>query len=117
MKRIIRKGTFETNSSSTHSLTFMTKDQFDKWRNGELYKERYGDRLYTKEEYDKLVEKTAEENNTTVEELKDAPSWEYELPESYEEWRDDEYLETDYDSYTTEHGDEIVAVCKYGYDG
>ena len=46
MKRIIRQSIFETNSSSTHSLTIMTQDQWkefmktDKWLadySGELH--------------------------------------------------------------------------------
>ena len=36
MKRQIRKGVFETNSSSTHSLTMCLKSDYDKWANGEL---------------------------------------------------------------------------------
>ena len=34
---LIRKGTFETNSSSTHSLTMCTKEEYDKWIIGELF--------------------------------------------------------------------------------
>ena len=33
MKRIIRQGIFETNSSSTHSLTIMTQDQWKEFKN------------------------------------------------------------------------------------
>lgn len=33
----IRQNIFETNSSSTHSLTICRKDEFDKWNNGEVY--------------------------------------------------------------------------------
>ena len=36
MKRIVRAGVFETNSSSTHSLTMMSLDEFNKWKSGEL---------------------------------------------------------------------------------
>lgn len=32
----IRRGVFETNSSSTHSLSVCDKTDFDKWINGEL---------------------------------------------------------------------------------
>ena len=35
--RIIRRNTFETNSSSTHSITMCSESDFDKWKNGELY--------------------------------------------------------------------------------
>lgn len=33
----IRKGLFETNSSSTHSLTMCSEEDYDKWENGELF--------------------------------------------------------------------------------
>ena len=33
----IRQNIFETNSSSTHSLTICREDEFDKWKNGEIY--------------------------------------------------------------------------------
>ena len=33
----IRRGVFETNSSSTHSLTMCNDDVYDKWMSGELY--------------------------------------------------------------------------------
>ena len=33
----VRKGVFETNSSSTHSLVMAVQSEFDKWENGELY--------------------------------------------------------------------------------
>ena len=36
MKKIIRQGVFESNSSSTHSLTMCMKSDYDKWCNGEL---------------------------------------------------------------------------------
>ena len=33
----VRRGVFETNSSSTHSITFANKSEFDNWKNGEVY--------------------------------------------------------------------------------
>ena len=35
MKETIRSSVFETNSSSTHSLSICSKEEYDKWRNGE----------------------------------------------------------------------------------
>ena len=32
MKKIIRKGVFETNSSSSHSLTIMTQEKWDEFK-------------------------------------------------------------------------------------
>lgn len=37
MKRQIRRSIFETNSSSTHSITMTTEDLYKKWINGEAY--------------------------------------------------------------------------------
>lgn len=37
MKRQIRRGLFETNSSSVHTLTICSKKDFDAWRVGFLY--------------------------------------------------------------------------------
>ena len=34
MKISVRKGVFETNSSSTHSLTMCSEDEFDQWKDG-----------------------------------------------------------------------------------
>ena len=36
MKMTVRQGVFETNSSSVHSLTMATKDDYEKFENGEL---------------------------------------------------------------------------------
>lgn len=45
----IRHNVFETNSSSTHSITMCTKDQYEQWKNGELYWYRWGESFATKE--------------------------------------------------------------------
>lgn len=37
MKRVIRRGVFETNSSSTHSITMVSSEDYNKWQNGELF--------------------------------------------------------------------------------
>lgn len=43
MKKQVRIGVFESNSSSTHSITIVKADDFDKWRNGELMFDRLND--------------------------------------------------------------------------
>ena len=40
MKIQIRKGVFETNSSSEHSISIVKKSNFDQWKNGTLYAKR-----------------------------------------------------------------------------
>ena len=36
MKRQIRRNIFETNSSSTHSLTMCSEEEFEQWKNGKV---------------------------------------------------------------------------------
>jgi hypothetical protein len=48
--KIIRQGVFETNSSSTHSLTICSCEEYSKWEDGELYWS-YGDFVEIPEEY------------------------------------------------------------------
>ncbi len=94
MKIQIRRGVFETNSSSVHSLTICSKEEFDKWQNGELLFNRYGECFV--ESTDKNKE---DEDNMTEEQYDDSIC-----------------NETFHDTYTTKSGDEIVAFGYYGYD-
>ena len=50
MLRVIRRGVFETNSSSTHSLTLCKQEEYDKWESGELLLCINTGALVTKEE-------------------------------------------------------------------
>jgi hypothetical protein len=34
--RVIRRGVFETNSSSTHSITMCSIEEYEKWESGEV---------------------------------------------------------------------------------
>ena len=36
MKRQIRRGVYETNSSSSHSITMCSEEEFEKWKDGKL---------------------------------------------------------------------------------
>ena len=90
----VRKGVFETNSSSTHSLTITAKTDYDRWVNGEMLYNRWNDIL---------VEITTETEN-------DEDCY------SYSRYQDEigGYYETYTENYTSKSGDEIVA---FGYHG
>lgn len=127
MNRQIRKSTFETNSSSTHSLIICTNEE---------YKDLYAEKLYideddefvTGEAYRKLVidlyiqekgkpevldyEKFFEEFYEELDEFADEYKWD--LPRTLERWIGN--LEECIIHHTTKSGDEIVVVAKYGYD-
>lgn len=123
----IRRNIFETNSSSTHSITICQKETYDKWRSGEVYYNPWredGDvegQFFSK---DKVLEHLDED--FTIDELKDMES---KYPDQFFEmlseeefathdmFTDDDYLEFYKEEYTSKSGDEIVVFGKYGYDG
>ena len=123
MKRQIRRGVFETNSSSVHSLTMCSGEEYDKWKNGEVLYWREEDKFGTREEI--------------IEEMKVAKWWDgspkflgvnwededvvadvfsdYEV-ETYEEYFDNEWFETYVEYHTTPNGEQVVAFGYYGHD-
>ena len=97
MKRQIRRGVFETNSSSVHSLTMCTQSDYDRWKDGELIYDYWDNKLIS------------------IDELDD----DYEEERYYTYDRFDEYAfdyETFEDTFTTENGDTVVAFGYYGRD-
>lgn len=124
MKRQIRHGVFETNSSSTHSLTMMMKSDYVRWENDNLYLFNgytYGwdfnkpikNNLYTKEEAIEFVK------SSRYYSVGDEISEEYLKEFDFISFDDEgsEYLEGFYEEFTTPSGETIVAFGEYGYDG
>lgn len=131
----IRQGVFETNSSSTHSITMCSKDEYKKWMSGELYLNDDGwwgldcmidakDKTFiTKDEAISLLGgyKYCDYSEETLRNLDDE-----ELHEEFYEngiyscedyWeRRCEWFETFENDFTTESGDEVVAFGFYGHD-
>ncbi len=138
--RQIRKNVFETNSSSTHSITMCSESQFDDWKAGKL--------LF--DYWDECFVNAQEMTKTDKENARDEYKQLYEGQSYYKKWEDlsedevnkwynryysencnchndnlktyDDYfdawdLETFTHYYTSESGDKIVAFGKYGYDG
>lgn len=100
--RIIRRNTFETNSSSTHSLTMCTQDEYEKWKNGELVFDRWEDILVEPIEKVEQEDDFCDKNYFTYEEFFDYYGCEYET-----------YAE----KFKTPNGEEIIAFGYYGYNG
>lgn len=96
---IIRRNTFETNSSSTHSLTMCTKDDYEKWKNGELVFARWSEELISSE--NKYLEDNEDKDYFTYDEFFDYYG---------------EYYETFSDNYETPNGEEVIAFGYYGYN-
>lgn len=119
----IRRGVFETNSSSTHSLTMMMKSDYDRWHKEELYlyKDGWGwefskpieNHLYTREEAIEFTKNNKfykNEEKIDDEALKDV---------GFISWDDEgsDYLEGFYKEFTTPSGETVVAFGEYGYNG
>lgn len=126
MKRQIRRGVFETNSSSVHSLTMCSKAEYDAFENGEMYIERWGSSLYTKEQ---LIEMFKTIKDWRTDTLKYANvDWnneeefqrvlkETEFCTSEEYWdKVSEEYETFQESYTNANGETTYAFGYYGHD-
>ena len=137
MKTQVRRGVFETNSSSTHSLTICTEEQFEEWKHGEVLfiewekqgqdfvpafvltdrdkKEAASNYEACKDEFqkdfddlsdtakEKIYRKYAKENNLVNEDA-----------QTYDQYMNDDYLESYERHYTTKHGDRIVIFGRYG---
>lgn len=120
----IRRGVFETNSSSTHSITICSESEFDKWKEGKVY---FNDswalcddpQWLTKEETIKAIISCGfppKENPYDMDdnELNDLLSNEYGIYTYYNYFNDYDYEHYE-KRYRSEHGDEIVAFGYYGY--
>lgn len=121
--KLIRKGTFETNSSSTHSITMCKESDFDKWKNGEMYWDRWNESLVSKEEVEKEMAKLKEEFISEHPDYdKDDIDWEEQLEDylnsdkeyyTYEEFNNYDYIE--YETFKDSY-DGVVAFGYYGMD-
>lgn len=107
----IRYGVFETNSSSTHSITICSLDEYKKLENNQLLIERWGTELLS---FDEAVRQcTKNVAGLPMDEVLDILR-EEEIAESLETYGTD--FETFEERYTTPGGEEIVAFGYYGRD-
>lgn len=98
MKRQIRRGVFETNSSSVHSLTMCTQSDYDRWKDGELIYDYWDGKLISNDELDDDYD---EGRYYTYDRFNDYGEFDYETFE---------------DIFTTKNGDAVVAFGYYGHD-
>lgn len=135
MKRTVRLGVFESNSSSTHSISIVTEAEYNNWKNGKLifdtYSNKFVDNPGISEE-----EKRKAKNQYILEKETYWKEWDELSDEEKEKWYLDhcvrnkykyktfnEYMKCEYDLeayseyFTTPSGDKMVAFGHYGYDG
>ena len=92
----VRRGVFETNSSSTHSLSVTTEDDYDKWANG-------GDEYYLTDTYDifRRYLPDGEDGVYSREVIQNAIN-------EYAKWSDEHYgYSESFDTHVLEHSDDI----------
>jgi hypothetical protein len=114
MIKKVRFGVFETNSSSSHSLTMMDKKEFERWKNEGLYiwKDCEESEVLTQEQALGEYEKLSESERKCYD---DFDEWaDYKLKKYVDEDNDLEWFEY---YFTTKSGDEIVVFGEYGYEG
>lgn len=125
----VRKNVFETNSSSTHSITMCMKDEYDDWENGKVFLNNfwenssslYKDKTFvTKDEAIDILQKSKfynfinynDNENEILSIFKDANIISFDMF-----CNEDTCLEDFYEEYVTPSGETIVAFGEYGYDG
>lgn len=133
----IRRNTFETNSSSTHSITMCSKCDYDRWCKENLYLCDIRD--WRREKLMEKFSKLKNKNNMffTKDEVKDIlkfidsdVDFDNMDNETFDEYASDsdfyscdryneisEDFEWFEDTYITEGGEEVIAFGYYGYDG
>lgn len=137
MKKEIRRNVFETNSSSTHSLSICTEQEFEDWKAGKLLYDRWGECFilpYQLSDNEKIKAEVEYRSNqkeyykdwddlTETQKEKWYSSYikEHNLNDedsiSYDDFFNNGYLETYTRHYVTPSGDKIICFGDYGYDG
>lgn len=131
----VRHGVFETNSSSTHSVTICNKSDYERWRRGEIlyssYENRFVDNLpLSPQEQEKAKKDYVSKSNMFWKQ------WDVLTEEEQNQWYKnwaaankyhgnyetfDEYYRHDLnyfdESFVSQSGDQIVVFGRYGYDG
>ena len=105
MKIKIRRGVFETNSSSVHSLVMCTDDDYNKWKAGEILYDKWESKLVTLEEAKKEEGyEDEEEFNSRFLDYDHFNSWQYIEYETFEQ------------TFKTPGGEIVHCFGYYGHD-
>lgn len=127
----MRKNVFETNSSSTHSITMCTEDEYNAWANGDVLlndgwwgkdntSEFKDKKFVTREEAEDIIKcNKYHEPTDELSDLSDEEFNEYCYDMDYELYSMDRYFENEYlewfdEKYTTPSGETVVAFGLYG---
>ncbi len=117
----IRRSIFETNSSSTHTITMCMKSDYDAWKAGKVYLNAYGTkRFVTKEEAIDILKKYHYHPPIKDIDMFDNEDWEDAFYDceiyTYENYYN-RCLENYEENFTTPTGETVVAFGLFGRDG
>ena len=134
MKKSVRNGVFETNSSSVHSMVVMSEEMLEKWKTPNNYLIQKGN-LSTygidNKKYKKLPDAQVVSQEEAIKIIKSLYGDRFDFSNcddidrelndlcgisSYDDWGSGDFYEFDDCSFTTEHGDKVIALAYYGYD-
>lgn len=117
---VVRKGVLETNSSSTHSLTICTKEEYEQWEHGDVVLDIFKEEFIKRED---VIESLKNDNCYNSDDI----DWNNEEVvndvlevfeyNTMEQYYNNTELESYSYSYTTKSGDEIVVFGLFGRDG
>ena len=119
----IRQNIFETNSSSVHSITLCTEDEFQKWKNGEIFFDRREEKFLTPKEAEEVKKEQEKERERLIEQYGNDDYLDDEgrilTYNQFFDWQgDDSYLDymEKYQTHKNINGVDIVAFGYYGHD-
>ena len=122
----IRRGVFETNSSSVHSITMCMKSDYDKWVAGEFYWDRWNHEFVSKEHVDKFIEEVRNDfRDYEPDYIQGDEEWEKKFLRylnddnqyySCERFNDEIEYEGFFEEFTTPSGDAVISFGYYGND-
>lgn len=118
MKFQIRRGVFETNSSSVHSLVMCSDDDYNKWKKGELLYSTWDASFYTLEEALKeALKEDGYENTENIDLNMLSEDFKHRFLD-YERFNSWDYMnyETFDQTYTTPGGEIVHGFGYYGHD-
>lgn len=104
----IRRNVFETNSSSTHSITICTEDEYEMWKRGKVYWSPYSEAFVSKEDVEEGFNESRYYDFNDY--LYNKCLYTFDRYNAIE-------METYEEHYQTKSGDKIIAFGYYGYDG
>lgn len=140
VKQTIRFNTFETNSSSTHNLIIIPDKYYKDWSDDKLFylkddwyslakkliQKNNGCRFFTKEFLMNDEDVINSDNFPKKENYDEDENYEYE-DDLIQFFRDEDLvtasmfdndeLESEENTYTTENGELLHIICQFGYDG